>query len=791
MYGKWTALLAIGCLLTLAGCQQQTKDAAVASDAVAAAPVTGESKPPQQPVEAAKSTSTEKGATAKSTSPQTTSPSSTEVAVAPVDKKEETKPAPAKQEKAAEETPPKKVDPQQEAKNKELDLPENPFTRKIPAPELVGGVGWINTAGPLELRQLRGKFVLLDFWTYCCINCMHILPELKKLEKKYPNQLVVIGVHSAKFDGEQDSQNITDAVLRYEIEHPVVNDAKHAIWNNYGISSWPSMLWIDPEGNAVHIHQGEVTFETLDEIMQAALPYYRAKKVLDETPLRFDLAAFKAEPTPLRYPGKVAAYEKSKRLFIADSNHNRLVVTSFDGTLLDVIGSGKIGAADGDFATCSFNKPQGMFLQGDTLYVADTENHLLRKIDLKAKKVATIAGVGTQGRNAWPGLDKVNMRNFDAVKLPERWVGKPLETAINSPWDLWIHGKDLYIAMAGPHQIWKMPLDESEIGPFAGNGREDIVDGPLLPKEPYGAGFSSFAQPSGLTSDGEWLYVADSEGSSIRAVPFDPAKNVTTIIGTSHLQYGRLFDFGDIDGDSMTAKFQHLLGVAWHKDKLYVADTYNNKIKVVDVRKMESRLLAGNGKPGKKDEPAEFDEPAGIAAADGKLFVADTNNHLIRVVDLSNNKVSTLTIKGLEPPKIIEDETPAVAIGAKEIAVKSSNVKPVDGQITLDVALALAPGWKINDLAPMRYTVTAEGAGPVNRAAIGKSVKLDEPAAKFTVKLPVGAITGDDTVKLSLNYYYCREGAEGLCKAGTVVWTVPVKLAADGGESVPLTLAVE
>ena len=687
-------------------------------------------------------------------------------------------------------------DADEQAEEPEKNLPPHPFQQRIPAPELEGGVAWINTAGPVELRQLRGKFVLLDFWTYCCINCMHVLPELKKLEKKYPNELVVIGVHSAKFDEEKDSQNITDAAMRYEIEHPIVNDANHAIWNRYGVNSWPTMLLIDPEGNAVYMRGGEVPFETLDALLASALPYYKAKKSLDPTPLRFDLAAYKAEKTPLRYPGKVIADEASQRLFIADSNHNRLVVSSLTGELIETIGSGKIGAADGAYAAASFNKPQGMFLHGETLYVCDTENHLLRKVDLKAKQVTTLAGVGKQAKNPWPGLDKLDLRNFDEAKLPSRWVGKPKETALNSPWDVWVKDKDLYIAMAGPHQIWKMPLDESEIGPYAGNGREDIVDGPLLPKEPYAAGFASFAQPSGLTSDGKLLYVADSEGSSIRAVPFDPKLETTTPLGTSHLQYGRLFDFGDVDGDAMTAKFQHLLGVAFYEGKLYVTDTYNNKIKVVDLQKVRSDTLVGSGKPGLKDNPPQFDEPAGISAAAGKLYIADTNNHAIRVVDLRQaNKVTTLTISGLTAP-VIEAETPSPLAGAKEITVAEVKAKAKPGKsgdaVSLDVALTLPKGWKINPLAPMRYTVTAEADGPVDRKQIGKSVKLDEPAAKFTVELPVVSKSGSDKVKVALNYYYCQEGAEGVCKVGTVVWTVPLTLVDDdSAKPAPLELKVE
>ena len=704
-----------------------------------------------------------------------------ELAQAPAEKPAKPAKKPAKNDKPA------AADDEEESKF--------PYRNRIPSPDLSGGLGWINTAGPIELADLKGKFVVLDFWTYCCINCMHILPELKKLEQAYPNELVVIGVHSAKFDGEVDSQNIRDAVQRYDIEHPVVNDARHAIWDRFGVQSWPTVLLIDPEGNAVWMTGGEVEFKTLDAVVSLGLPYYRRKGVLDETPLRFDLEAHKAKQTPLRFPGKILADEPSGRLFIADSNHHRIVITKLDGTLVDVIGSGALGAEDGDFAAASFNHPQGMALLGETLYVADTENHLLRKIDLQGKKVATIAGIGQQGRVAWPGLDVTGRDADGKFEVPDRFVGPPRKTPLNSPWDLLIHGKDLYIAMAGPHQIWKMPLDESEIGPYAGNGREDIVDGPLLPSQPYEEGFSSFAQPSGLASDGKkWLYVADSEGSSIRAVPFDPKGEVETVVGTSHLVRGRLFHFGDADGQGRDVLLQHALGVVYYRDRIYVADTYNNKVKVVDPEKATCKTLAGSGEPGAEDEPAEFDEPAGISAAAGKLFVADTNNHLIRVVDLDHdNRVSTLTIQGLEPPAEPQPAPLATNKDAKPIAIAKTALAPKNGAIRLSVELELPEGYKINPLAPMRYQVDAAGAkGPIDRAALGKPVRLKEPKAAFEIELPVTAETGADELQVTLNYYYCQDGGEGLCKAGTAVWSVPVTLGGGGAKpSATLPLKVK
>ena len=294
-------------------------------------------------------------------------------------------------------------------------------------------------------------------------------------------------------------------------------------------------------------HSGEITFEQLNNLLKPAVAHYRKIGLLDEKPLVFEPESKRAARTPLSFPGKILADEPGNRLFIADSGHNRIVIARLDGTFLDTIGDGRRGQSDGNYAQAQFNSPQGMALNGDMLYVADTENHLIRKIDLANKQVTTIAGTGHQSRDAPPFAESA----------------KPRKTPLNSPWALWIHGKDLFIAMAGSHQIWKMPLDEAAIGVYAGNGVEDIVDGPLAPRKAYQTGFASFAQPSGLASDGIWLYVADAEGSSIRAVPFDHNRKVRTVVGTAHLPEARLFTFGDVDGPAYQVKLQHPLGIVY------------------------------------------------------------------------------------------------------------------------------------------------------------------------------------------------------------------------------------
>jgi thiol-disulfide isomerase/thioredoxin len=225
---------------------------------------------------------------------------------------------------------------------------------RVRAPELAGGRGWLNTDKPLSLAALKGKVVLLDFWTYGCINCIHIIPDLKRLERKYANNLVVIGVHSAKFDNEKETDNIRRIIMRYEIEHPVVNDADFAIWQAYAVRAWPTQYLIDPAGYVIGYVRGEGNYDALDQQIAKTVEEFRKRGELNEQPLKLALERAKTGDLPLAFPGKVLADAAHDRLFIADSNHNRIVVTHLDGTLIETIGTGARGASDGKFESASF-----------------------------------------------------------------------------------------------------------------------------------------------------------------------------------------------------------------------------------------------------------------------------------------------------------------------------------------------------------------------------------------------------------------------------------------------------
>jgi len=639
---------------------------------------------------------------------------------------------------------------------------------RVRAPEITGGRGWLNTDKPLSLAALKGKVVLLDFWTYGCINCIHIIPDLKRLEHKYANQLVVIGVHSAKFENEKDTESIRRIIQRYEIEHPVYNDADYKVWQSYGVRAWPTQVLIDPAGYVIGAVSGEGNYELIDQVVAKVVDEFRKRGELNEEPLKLALERARVGDLPLAFPGKILADAKGDRLFIADSNHNRLVVTKLDGTLLETIGTGTPGAADGAFDKASFYRPQGLALDGENLFVADTENHLLRRVDLKAKTVQTVAGTGQQARDYFQ-------------KGPARTI------ALSSPWDLQLVERQLYITMAGTHQIWKMDLDKNEVSTFAGSGREAREDGPLLE--------AGFAQPSGITSDGKKLYIADSEANIIRAIDI-PSGQVETLVG------GDLFDFGDVDGAGDEVRLQHPLGVFAVDDKILIADTYNHKIKELDPKARTVKTFLGAGKPGQVDGvSAMFYEPGGLSVANGKLYLADTNNHAVRVVDLKTKQTSTLNIRGLQPPiggSGPDSDATESGPNAEEIKLAPQTLR-ADSNAELVAQVELPPGYHLNPAAPQRYRVSVDsGTGQFSLVsgtelgAIGhdKSVSRSLKNLQLPLRIPIQSHkAGRAEIRLQLTLFYCREDNTGTCRIKTLVWRVPVEVKNDA--SAPAEIKVQ
>lgn len=469
---------------------------------------------------------------------------------------------------------------------------------QIHAPEIPVTLEWFNTSHPLRIADQRGKVVLLDFWTYCCINCMHILPDIAYLEQKYPANLTVIGIHSPKFPHEHVSQQVQKAINRYQIHHPVAHDPELTVWQTYGIRAWPSIVLIDPEGYLICVVSGEGRREQLEQIIAKQLLKAEKKGFLVHNPMPVKLSP---EPeTLIQFPGKIHA--TAQHLYISDSGHHRVLETDWHGKIQRCFGNGKAGLSDGHGESVQFNDPQGLIRVDDKLYLADTKNHAIRRIDLMSGQVDTIAGTGQQGR----------------------YIGEffthSSQVALNSPWDLAFHNGVLYIAMAGQHQIWLLNLALQTIYVFAGSGREDIIDGD--------SHRAAFAQPSGLSLGQDILYVADAETSAVRAIDL-PKATTNTLIGSG------LFVFGDREGIGTQARLQHPLAVAWDQQRqgIWIADTYNNKIKWLDIKTQEVRW-----------QPMDccLDEPGGLSLYENTLWIANTNAHQIVRYEIENQQCSIL-----------------------------------------------------------------------------------------------------------------------------------------------------
>ena len=458
---------------------------------------------------------------------------------------------------------------------------------------------WLNVTRALTQNDLHGRVVLLDFFTPGCINCIHILPETSKLESEFGRSLLIIGVDSPKFTASQERVNVAGFIQRYEIRHPIVIDKDMQLWKQYGVFAWPTQVLLGPNGKMVGHYIGEGKYAVIRRDVIKTLAMARKAGTMQE-------AALPLKPQPhnthgLLQPGKVAVNEKY--VAISDSGHNRVLLLDHRGQLLKVIGDGTRGARDGAASQARFNGPQGMAFRGETLYTADTGNALIRAVALPSGQVSTVAGNGEHSL----GIDGWH---------PARKVG------LNSPWALQVVNQTLYIAMAGVHQLWQLDLQQNRIGPFAGSGAEGIDDGSLTK--------ASFAQSSALAYHAGLLYVADPEASAVRRVNLN-SDQVQTLIGHG------LFIFGLRDGIANQALLQHDQGLAWLNNRLYIADTFNNAIRVLDLRTDQVNTLV-----------TKLSQPGGLAVLDSNtLLVADTNANRIVVVDVHSGKINHWKVIGL------------------------------------------------------------------------------------------------------------------------------------------------
>lgn len=596
---------------------------------------------------------------------------------------------------------------------------------RVRAPELVGAGGWLNTGGKeLTLADFRGKITVLDFWTFCCVNCLHVLDELRELEEKHRDTLVIVGVHSPKFVHEADHRAVVDAVERYEVHHPVLDDPELVTWKQYAVRAWPTLVVIDPEGYVVAQHAGEGHAHAIARLVEELEEEHAAKGTLR----RGDGPYVAPEPTAgdLKFPGKAVRLPNGHFL-VADSGHHSLVELEADGeTVVRRIGDGVRGLVDGTGPR--FSEPQGLaLLPAGSAYdviVADTVNHALRGVRLADGEVTTLAGTGRQW---WQG---------------SATEGAAREVDLSSPWDVaWFDGR-VWIAMAGVHQLWAYDPAAGTVGVAAGTTNEGLVDGP--------AAEAWFAQPSGLavSADGERLWVADSETSSLRWVSRE-TKEVHSAVGTG------LFDFGHRDGAAEQALLQHPLGVTVLPDgSVAVSDTYNHALRRYDPASGEVSTLA-----------TDLREPSGAVLVDQDIVVVESARHRLTRLRLPEE---------------------AVRVEAVAHRTRRAATEVAPGVLRLDVVFRAPTGQKLDERygpstrllvssTPPELLVSGAGAD----SALSRELVLSAEVAEGVLHVSAMAASCDDDP--AIEYPACHVHQQD--------WGVPVRLTADGARRLPLVLA--
>jgi thiol-disulfide isomerase/thioredoxin len=600
---------------------------------------------------------------------------------------------------------------------------------RVRAPELVGR-GWLNTGDKdVKLTDLRGKIVLLDFWTFCCINCLHVLDELRPLEEEFTDVLVTVGVHSPKFVHEADPEALAAAVDRYEVHHPVLDDPELTTWQNYAVKAWPTLVLVDPEGYVVHVAAGEGHADALRRVISELIAEHEAKGTLHRGDGVYTPPV--KQHTDLRFPSKVVVTHQGT-LLVADAANHSIAELEADGeTLIRRIGDGRRGRSD---SPARFAEPSGIALLpteiaeqvGYDVIVADTVNHLLRGLKLNSGEVAevaevsTVAGTGEQWRNG-----------------PTE--GPATEIDLSSPWDVaWWDGK-VIIAMAGNHTLGAFDPLKSTVSRFAGTTVEGLHDG--------AAEQAFFAQPSGLAATEDRLWLVDSETSALRWIDRD--HTVHTAVGKG------LFDFGHRDGDADQALLQHPLGVTVLGDgSVAIADTYNGAIRRFDPETGQVSTLADGIK-----------EPSGAAVVDGQLVVVASAAHR------------------LEWPISPGDNELLVAGQAHQVKRPPTELAP--GEVELVVVFQPPPGQKLDERygPSTRLEVTAsppellvEGAGVTT--GLTRRLVLADGVEMGVLHVVAQAASCDDDPAIE----------HPACRLTRPEWGVPVQMVQTGLRRLPLML---
>nr|WP_284295000.1 NHL domain-containing thioredoxin family protein [Luteimicrobium album] len=636
---------------------------------------------------------------------------------------------------------------------------------RVRASALVGR-GWLNTGGrTLSLEDFRGRVVLLDFWTFCCINCLHVLDELRDLEQRFGDVLTIVGVHSPKFVHEADPDALAAAVERYEVHHPVLDDPDLVTWQAYTARAWPTLVVVDPEGYVVAQLAGEGHAASIEALVAELVAEHRAKGTLREGDGPYVPPT--PQPSTLRFPATAVALPNGN-LLVADAGHHSLAELAPDAeTLVRRIGSGERGLADGGPGDARFAEPNGLCLVPDELrpwlgydvVVADTANHVLRGVRLDDGTVTTVAGTGEQFMVGAPDnfTEGAAGETFStSFHVPPRWV------KLSSPWDVaWVPELAAFVvAMAGNHTLWAFDGKEGSIELLGGTMNEGLQDGPLDD--------AWFAQPSGLAVERGAVWVADSETSALRRVD-TATRTVSTAVGQG------LFDFGHRDGPADQALFQHPLGVATLPDgSVLVADTYDGALR---------RFAPDDAAPGGGEVTTVVTglaEPSGVVVreAEGGLEVL--------VVESAAHRITRVAL-----PADLRSLGSTVDDGAHRTRRPVTDLAP--GALSLRVPFTPAPGQKLDDrFGPSTQLSVSATPSSLLLAGDGTDTDLDRGLVLAT---PHPGETLEGVLHVSARAASCDAfGPDGepvefpACNLAQQDWGVPVRITADGAAELVLPL---
>ncbi len=584
---------------------------------------------------------------------------------------------------------------------------------------------WVNVERPLVAADLKDRVILLNFWTYDCAACLHVLPQIKELEKELGNKLTVISIHSGKFSNQKDFNSIIKATLRHDINHAVIDDSSLKIWNAFGVKAWPTLVLIDPRGYIKKTYIGQKDIADLSDDVKKLTNKFRYELNRDALPIL--LEKNKIAKRVLNYPTKIE-YTKTfpfkahnaPAFFIANSGQNNILVVSLSGEIIWQIGSGKSGFRDGNFETAEFSMPEGMLYDSGKLYIADSGNHSIRLVNFKEQTVSTIVGSGRKG--------DIISGNIDDAK----------DVELASPTDLEFYPSTNHIAISnsGTNQILQYDVAKNSISVLAGNGNEGIDDG----KYPQ----NSLAQPSDLTIYNGKLYFVDSESSALRVLEKDGA--VKTLIGKG------LLDFGYKNGNKGQALMQHPLALTADDTGIYVVDSFNHAIRKYDLSSGEMNTVIGGTKGHSLGSSinTKFDEPEGIISILDRFYVVDSNNN--RIVIVSRGKLSSEILDVLPPLQLPKEGF----LQYLPNLYKADEVKVANKNVALKINLK--KGWKINDLGPSFINLLEM----VNDEEANLVATFDwNMIANNELKLP--KLDSNKNYMLQGVIYYCENKKNSLC----------------------------